>query len=159
MSSTSGWVLAIDTASGINVGLAHDGRPVDYYLGAVGGRFRFSTLFPYWDPVQGTLMGGAIDPVGQPRHDGQARRAEGLGKRSGVVLPLRSGVATAHHRQRRGLQQIQPALSKQQHGWVRGGLQQGGRVALIGQGDHGARRAHGGVGLQPGPGQLDLFIQ
>lgn len=29
MSSTSGWVLAIDTASGINVGLAHDGRPVD----------------------------------------------------------------------------------------------------------------------------------
>lgn len=33
-----------------------DGRPVDHYLGAVGGRFRFSTLFPYWDPVQGFLF-------------------------------------------------------------------------------------------------------
>lgn len=33
-----------------------DGRPVDHYLGAVGGRFRLSTLFPYWDPVQGHVV-------------------------------------------------------------------------------------------------------
>jgi hypothetical protein len=33
-----------------------DGRPVNAYLGAVGGRYRLSTLFPYWDPVQGRLI-------------------------------------------------------------------------------------------------------
>jgi hypothetical protein len=30
-----------------------DGRPVNSYLGAVGGRYHLSTLFPYWDPVGG----------------------------------------------------------------------------------------------------------
>jgi hypothetical protein len=33
-----------------------DGRPVNAYLGAVGGRYRLSTLFPYWDPVRGRLL-------------------------------------------------------------------------------------------------------
>jgi len=33
-----------------------DGRPVNAYLGAVGGRYHLSTLFPYWDPVQGHLI-------------------------------------------------------------------------------------------------------
>lgn len=33
-----------------------DGRPVNSYLGAIGGRYRLSTLFPYWDPVQGHLV-------------------------------------------------------------------------------------------------------
>jgi hypothetical protein len=30
-----------------------DGRPVNNWLMAFGGRYRLSTLFPYWDPVQG----------------------------------------------------------------------------------------------------------
>ncbi len=33
-----------------------DGRPVNAYLGAVGARYHFSTLFPYWDPVKGFLV-------------------------------------------------------------------------------------------------------
>lgn len=33
-----------------------DGRPVNAYLGAVGARYRLSTLFPYWDPVSGFLI-------------------------------------------------------------------------------------------------------
>lgn len=33
-----------------------DGRPVDNSLTALGGRYRISTLFPYWDPVQGRLI-------------------------------------------------------------------------------------------------------
>jgi hypothetical protein len=33
-----------------------DGRPVNSYLGAVGARYRLSTLFPYWDPVEGFLI-------------------------------------------------------------------------------------------------------
>ncbi len=33
-----------------------DGRPVNAYLGAIGGRYRLSTLFPYWDPVDGQLV-------------------------------------------------------------------------------------------------------
>lgn len=33
-----------------------DGRPVNAYLGAIGGRYRMNTLFPYWDPVQGRLI-------------------------------------------------------------------------------------------------------
>ncbi len=51
-----------------------DGRPVEQYLGAVGARFRKSTLYPYWDPVQGhvfdtsaeygnTLLGSALTYV------------------------------------------------------------------------------------------------
>ncbi len=38
-----------------------DGRPVNAYLGAVGARFRMSTLFPYWDPVQGYVLDGAAE--------------------------------------------------------------------------------------------------
>lgn len=30
-----------------------DGRPVGNWLAAFGSRYRLSTLFPYWDPVQG----------------------------------------------------------------------------------------------------------
>jgi hypothetical protein len=30
-----------------------DGRPVNGSMNAFGGRYRLSTLFPYWDPVQG----------------------------------------------------------------------------------------------------------
>jgi len=33
-----------------------DGRPVNGWLDAVGVRYRLSTLFPYWDPVQGRLI-------------------------------------------------------------------------------------------------------
>ncbi len=33
-----------------------DGRPVNQSLTAIGGRYRLSTLFPYWDPVQGKLV-------------------------------------------------------------------------------------------------------
>jgi hypothetical protein len=33
-----------------------DGRPVDHWLDAIGVRYRLSTLFPYWDPVQGQLI-------------------------------------------------------------------------------------------------------
>jgi hypothetical protein len=33
-----------------------DGRPVNGWLDAVGARYRLSTLFPYWDPVQGRLV-------------------------------------------------------------------------------------------------------
>jgi hypothetical protein len=33
-----------------------DGRPVNRPLTAVGMRFRMSTLFPYWDPVEGRLL-------------------------------------------------------------------------------------------------------
>lgn len=33
-----------------------DGRPVNHPLTALGGRFRLSTLFPYWDPVEGRLL-------------------------------------------------------------------------------------------------------
>jgi hypothetical protein len=33
-----------------------DGRPVNAYLGAIGGRYHMSTLFPYWDPVSGYLF-------------------------------------------------------------------------------------------------------
>jgi len=33
-----------------------DGRPVNGWLDAVGLRYRLSTLFPYWDPVQGRLI-------------------------------------------------------------------------------------------------------
>jgi hypothetical protein len=33
-----------------------DGRPVNGSLTALGGRYRLSTLFPYWDPVQGELI-------------------------------------------------------------------------------------------------------
>jgi hypothetical protein len=51
-----------------------DGRPVEQYLGAIGGRFRMNTQFPYWDPVQGhlieataeygsTLLGSSFDYV------------------------------------------------------------------------------------------------
>lgn len=33
-----------------------DGRPVAGWLDAIGIRYRLSTLFPYWDPVQGRLI-------------------------------------------------------------------------------------------------------
>jgi hypothetical protein len=33
-----------------------DGRPVNGWLDAIGVRYRLSTLFPYWDPVQGQLI-------------------------------------------------------------------------------------------------------
>ena len=33
-----------------------NGRPVNGWLDAVGMRYRLSTLFPYWDPVQGQLV-------------------------------------------------------------------------------------------------------
>ena len=33
-----------------------DGRPVSGWLDAIGIRYRLSTLFPYWDPVQGRLF-------------------------------------------------------------------------------------------------------
>jgi hypothetical protein len=33
-----------------------DGRPVGNWLAAVGGRYHLSTLFPYWDPVEGYLI-------------------------------------------------------------------------------------------------------
>lgn len=33
-----------------------DGRPVDGWLDAIGVRYRLSTLFPYWDPVEGSLI-------------------------------------------------------------------------------------------------------
>ena len=32
------------------------GRPVNGWLDAIGARYRLSTLFPYWDPVQGSLI-------------------------------------------------------------------------------------------------------
>ena len=32
------------------------GRPVNGWLEAIGARYRLSTLFPYWDPVQGSLI-------------------------------------------------------------------------------------------------------
>ena len=38
-----------------------DGRPVNAYLGAVGGRYRLSTLFPYWDPVGGRLIEASVE--------------------------------------------------------------------------------------------------
>lgn len=38
-----------------------DGRPVGQYLGAVGARYRLSTLFPYWGPVQGNLVDFAAE--------------------------------------------------------------------------------------------------
>jgi hypothetical protein len=33
-----------------------NGRPVNGWLDALGARYRMSTLFPYWDPVQGRLI-------------------------------------------------------------------------------------------------------
>jgi hypothetical protein len=33
-----------------------NGRPVNGWLDAIGVRYRLSTLFPYWDPVQGRLL-------------------------------------------------------------------------------------------------------
>ena len=33
-----------------------NGRPVNGWLDAIGVRYRLSTLFPYWDPVQGRLI-------------------------------------------------------------------------------------------------------
>ncbi len=33
-----------------------NGRPVNGWLDAIGARYRLSTLFPYWDPVQGHLI-------------------------------------------------------------------------------------------------------
>jgi hypothetical protein len=33
-----------------------DGRPINGNLTAVGARYRLSTLFPYWDPIQGKLI-------------------------------------------------------------------------------------------------------
>jgi hypothetical protein len=33
-----------------------DGRPVNKWLDAIGVRYRLSTLFPYWDPVEGKLI-------------------------------------------------------------------------------------------------------
>lgn len=38
-----------------------DGRPVSTYLGAIGGRYHLSTLFPYWDPVQGKLIDASVE--------------------------------------------------------------------------------------------------
>jgi len=38
-----------------------DGRPVDGSLTAIGSRFRFSTLFPYWDPVEGRLIETSVE--------------------------------------------------------------------------------------------------
>ncbi len=56
MSSTSGWVLAIDTASGINVGLAHDGRPVDSRT-ETSSRKHVEELMPMIDEFTGLRIG------------------------------------------------------------------------------------------------------
>jgi hypothetical protein len=68
-----------------------DGRPVNQYLGAVGGRFRMSTLFPYWDPVGGrlieataeygsTLLGSSYDYVRWTAEYGFVRPAPAMGR-------------------------------------------------------------------------------
>ena len=79
-----------------------DGRPVNAYLGAVGGRYRLSTLFPYWDPVKGfeveasaeygsTLIGSAFNYTRMTGEYGFVRPLpEGLGYLSRTRLALRA---------------------------------------------------------------------
>ncbi len=79
-----------------------DGRPVNAYLGAVGGRYRFSTLFPYWDPVKGrlievtaeygnTLIGSALNYTRVTAEYGFVRPLpEGLGYLSSTRLAVRA---------------------------------------------------------------------
>ena len=78
-----------------------DGRPVNDYLGAVGGRFRLSTLFPYWDPIKGfeaeataeygnSLLGSKFDYVRTTGEFGIVRPLpQGWGYLSDTKLALR----------------------------------------------------------------------
>ena len=78
-----------------------DGRPVNAFLGAVGARYRLSTLFPYWDPVKGflieataeygnTLVGSAFNYVRTTGEFGFVRPLpEGLGYLSTTRLAVR----------------------------------------------------------------------
>jgi len=79
-----------------------DGRPVNNYLGAVGGRYRLSTLFPYWDPIRGfeveataeygsSLIGSAFNYVRVTGEAGIVRPLpEGLGYLSRTRIALRA---------------------------------------------------------------------
>ena len=78
-----------------------DGRPVNNYLGAVGGRFRLSTLFPYWDPIKGfeaeataeygnSLLGSKFDYIRTTGEFGLVRPLpRGLGYLSDTKWALR----------------------------------------------------------------------
>ncbi|AGA25769.1 M1 family aminopeptidase [Singulisphaera acidiphila] len=63
-----------------------DGRPVNGKLNAVGGRYRLSTLFPYWDPVQGF----EIDATAEygDRSFGSAATYVRIAGEFGVVRPI-----------------------------------------------------------------------
>ena len=57
-SSTTRGSSSSISAPATSSGPATTAGPVNGWLDAVGGRYRLSTLFPYWDPVQGRLDRG-----------------------------------------------------------------------------------------------------
>ncbi len=83
MSSQSGWVLAIDTASGISIGLAHNGRPVDS-RSETSSRKHVEELMPMTDELLNA-------------HDLVARDLSliGVGIGPGPFTGLRIGIVTA----------------------------------------------------------------
>jgi hypothetical protein len=63
-----------------------DGRPVNGTLNAFGGRYHLSTLFPYWDPVQGYLIESTAEYGNKVF--GSSRTYERFTLELGTVRPL-----------------------------------------------------------------------
>ncbi|WIY83250.1 tRNA (adenosine(37)-N6)-threonylcarbamoyltransferase complex dimerization subunit type 1 TsaB [Propionimicrobium sp. PCR01-08-3] len=83
MNEASGWVLAVDTASGINVGLAHDGQPIDSRT-ELSSRKHVEELMPMIDDLLGAHAVTARD---------LSLIAVGIGP--GPFTGLRIGIVTA----------------------------------------------------------------
>jgi hypothetical protein len=66
-----------------------DGRPVNGNLTAIGGRFRMSTLAPYWDPVGGHLIEASAE-YGD-KVFGSSRDYVRMTGEYGIVRPLPEG--------------------------------------------------------------------
>ena len=64
--------------------------------------------------IEGPVVGGAVDPAGQPRHDDQVALAKIVGEAAREAAGCRRGVAGADHRDRLPIEQANLPLRDQQ---------------------------------------------
>ena len=86
-------------------------------------------------PLQGSAVRRGIDTQSQPADNDQAGASQGFGKSFGIGFALATGIATADHRQRRPVEQLDVTLDIKKCRRI-GAVEQGLRVIGIAEGNN-----------------------